>query len=228
METILFLHGWGGDENSFAPILPFFEKQYKCLCPAMPMFQKDSKKDNPDSAWTLKDYAEFIENYLDENNIEKCHILAHSFGARVTTLLLNRNPDRYGRIILTGAAGIKKRKTLCVWLKIKSYKVRKKLFMNKKESGSTDYKKLTDEGKKTFQKIIEYDLKGEISKIFHPTLLIYGGHDTATPVKMGRKWAKLSKNSILVTYKKSGHFCYIDENSRFIKDSSEFLSCMLK
>jgi len=223
MQTILFLHGWGGDEKSFTPILQYFKQHFNCLCPALPMFQSDSIKENPGAPWTLDDYADFVEEYLDKNDVEKCHIIAHSFGARVTALLLNKDPKRYGRIVLTGAAGIRKR-SLCVWFKVRVYKLRKRVFKIKKQGGSSDYKKLTDAGKKTFQNIITFDLKNEIAKIIHPTLLIFGGKDSATPIKLGKKWQKLSKNSKLIIYKKSGHFCFIDEHARFIRDAYDFLN----
>jgi len=221
MKTILFLHGWGGDENSFANILPFFSKYFNCLTPSLPMFQKD--QDSPDTPWTLDNYADYVEKYLDSHNVEKCHIMAHSFGARVTTILVTRNPDRFERIVLTGAAGIRRRK-LSTFIKIKFYKLKRKLGFKQKSGGSSDYQKLTNIGRKTFQNIINRDLRPEIKQITNHTLLIFGKKDTSTPVKLGKKWAKLSPNAKLLIYKQRGHFAFIDETSRFIKDSHKFLS----
>ncbi|MCL2755965.1 MAG: alpha/beta hydrolase [Firmicutes bacterium] len=219
MKTILLLHGWGGNENSFAPILPYLSKHFRCLAPAFPMFGCDSDN-QPDTPWTLDDYTNFIQEYLVTNNVEKCHILAHSFGARVTALLVTRNPARFEKLVLTGAAGIRRRKFSTI-IKIKLYKLRKKLGY-KKQSGSPDYKKLTNSGKKTFQNIINRDLKSEIKQINNPTLLIFGRNDNATPVKLGKKWVKISQNANLLVYNNSGHFAYLDETSRFIKDTCEF------
>ncbi len=44
-------------------------------------------------------------------NLAPCDIVAHSFGARVAILLAATYPELVGRMILTGAAGIKKPKT---------------------------------------------------------------------------------------------------------------------
>ena len=41
-------------------------------------------------------------------NLAPCDIVAHSFGARVAILLAATYPELVGRMILTGAAGIKK------------------------------------------------------------------------------------------------------------------------
>ncbi|MCL2850829.1 MAG: alpha/beta hydrolase [Firmicutes bacterium] len=229
MDTILFLHGWGGNEYSFAPILPMFEKHFKCISLSLPMFQRENGENEPDKPWTLEDYAEFIERKLDEHQVEKCHIVAHSFGCRVAVLLVRRNAERFKKLVMTGAAGIKKRRSIRTMLKILIYKARKKLasifgreFVSK-NTGSEDYKKLSDYGKITFHNVIRRDLRYQISQIEHDTLLVFGSMDKATPVKLGKKWYKLAKNAKLKVYEKSGHFCYIDERERFIVDSFAFL-----
>ena len=239
METILFLHGWGGGSQSFAPVWKFFEKRFICLAPSLPMFEAECAEGGtcesaqscpddwdykPTKPWTLEDYAEFVERFLDDNTVQKCHIVAHSFGARVAVLLVNRNKARYGRIVLTGAAGIKPRKRLIVLLKIWCYKIRKKLFGAKARGGSSDYRKLSPVGRRTFQNILNRRLEREISQICNPTLLIYGKNDKATPPWMGRKWAKISPVAELNIYNKSSHFCYIDEPARFNAEVYLFLS----
>ena len=210
----MFLHGWGGNETSFANILPFFRCHYRCLTLSMPMFQKEGYADKP---WTLDDYAGFVTQFLDNNKVEYCHIIAHSFGCRVATLLATQNPSRYGQLVFTGAAGIRYRKRVNS-IKIWFYKLRKKLFKTTK-GGSSDYRNLSQVGKITFQNIINRDLSPDIAKIQNPTLLIFGHYDKSTPLKIGRKWQKLVKNSELRVYKNSGHFCYIDEAERFIADA---------
>jgi len=216
METLLLLHGWGGDECSFAPILPSLLKKFNCLAPAMPMFKKGES--SVPNAWTLEDYADYVENYLDQLNVKKCHILAHSFGCRVTILLALRNPDRYEKFLFTGAAGIKPRRSVRIRMKILWNKFMRKIG-GKKDRGSADYRALSDTGKLTFQNVLRRDLSKEISLVQNETLLLFGKHDKATPPWMGRKWKNLSPNAKLVIYNKSGHFAYIDEKNRFISDA---------
>ena len=239
MDTVLFLHGWGGDENSFAPVISMFEKQFKCVNLKFPQFQQDdpalgTKENSPDQIkpWTLEDYANFVERRLDELGIEKCHIVGHSFGARVAVLLVGRNPERFEKLVLTGAAGIRKRRSFKTILKILWFKIKKKvgkIFGRKVVSGgSEDYRKLSDVGKVTFHNVIRRDLSAEIAKIAHSTLLIFGGNDRATPVRLGKKWQKLAQVALLKIYQYSGHFCFIDEPERFIVDVFSFLGVVYK
>ena len=199
-DTLLFLHGWGGDENSFAPLLPYFRIKYNCLAPTF----------SPPHPWTLEDYADFVEKFLDQHSIEHCHIIAHSFGARITALLVTRNPLRYGKLVLAGAAG----------LRMPSLRTKLRLKLRKP---SKDYLAMPPEGKQTFKNIVNRDLSPEIANIQNKTLLIFGRNDKSTPVKMGRRWEKLMSDSKLVIYKNSGHFPYIDQTGRFIRDVALFL-----
>ena len=217
------LHGWGGDERSFANIVPFFGKHFRCLVPSMPMFQSADVL-SPGKPWKLEDYADFIIKYLDEHKVEKCHILGHSFGCRVAALLAAYRPERFGRLVFTGAAGIRPRRKPNIVAKIWWHKTCRRLGVKRRKSaGSADYQKLTPAGKVTFQNILRRDVSDEITKVLHPTLLIFGKNDTATPPYLGRRWRRLAPDARLVIYERSGHFCYVDEAARFSIDTLNFL-----
>ena len=210
-KAILFLHGWGGDENSFASIAPFFKKHYNCVFIRFPT--------DPPEPWCLDNYANLVMEKINQQGIDKCHIIAHSFGARVASLLLNHYPKRFDRIVLTGPAGIPKHFSLWLWLKIRFNKL-----FRRKNAGSSDYRKLTSIGKQTFKNIIGRDLRPEIRQIVHKTLIIWGNRDKAIPRYMVKLWTNLNTNTKLITYKGNGHFCFIDSPTRFIIDTQEFLS----
>jgi pimeloyl-ACP methyl ester carboxylesterase len=236
METILFLHGWGGNSQSFVLIERYFAKTYNIICPSMPCFQSDDGNGNskslscviesqslPEKPWTLDDYVLYIESILREKNVSKCNIIAHSFGARVAVLLINKNPALVNKMVIVGGAGLKPRLNLFIWLKIKFYKIKKRLFRDA-TGGSSDYKALTPNGKIAFQNIIKRDLSFEIKSVKVPTLLIYGKHDRSTPPYMGRRFAKLCQTAKLKIYKNCGHFAYLEQPSRFITDCKDFFA----
>lgn len=211
VENILFLHGWGGNEKSFAPILSFFKSRYNCICVNMPK--------EPDKPWTLEDYAELVIAQLNGMNVKYAHIIAHSFGARVAALLLNMQPERFGRLVLAGPAGIKPRFNLWKWFKVRLHKL--KVIKSK---GSSDYRVLSLNGKITFQNIIKRDLVPEISQIIHPSLIIWGAKDKSVKKYMAKKWTTLNDCTRMKTYKNSGHFCFLDDCTRFIVDAEEFIN----
>ena len=221
VKTLLFLHGWGGNRASFANTEPFFAPRFNCLFPEFPTEPPNGRP------WALRDYVTIAERQLESAQTDKFSIIAHSFGCRVAVLLALKHPNRFEHIILTGAAGIKPRFRLNIWLKIKLYKLRKKLFKNAR-GGSPDYRKLSNPGKETFQNIINRDLRPEIKRLGHqfrqiPTLLIWGKKDKSTPLYMAKEWTKHLQQSTLTIYKNSGHFCFIDEPARFTADVFKFL-----
>jgi len=220
MENLLLLHGWGGNENSFAHILPNLRNFYNCIHPAMPMFKEGDS--HPEIPWTLEDYADYILRILDEKGITKTHILAHSFGARVAAILYRKRPEMFSKFVLTGAAGIKRRFRPIVWARIALYKLKRKLGY-RGNGGSAEYRVLNPNGKKTFQNIISANIIKEIKAIKVPQLLIYGRDDKATSTWMGKRWTRISQNAKLRIYKDAGHFCFIDFPTRFINEMLNFL-----
>jgi pimeloyl-ACP methyl ester carboxylesterase len=214
MDTILFLHGWGGNERSFAPVEKYFGRYYRTFCPPLPC--------PPDTVWTLNDYVIYIEDFLAKNSITKCCIICHSFGARVAVLLMTKNPRLADKLIVADGAGLKPRFNLRIWLKIRIYKLKKRLF-GRANGGSPDYRRLPPNGKMTFNNILGCDLRGEIKKIKTPTLLIYGARDRATPPYMAKRWAKLCPAAEYKIYKNCGHFAYLDNTAQFIKDCAQFI-----
>ena len=209
MTPIIFLHGWGTDQKSFAPVRRFFESNYKCI-----FVDFDC---NPSKPMVLEDYAEYVEQILIREKITHCYIIAHSFGARVAALLGVRNPHMIRRMVLTGAAGLRPRFNIKTFAKIRLYK------MFKIGKGSSDYRNLSKSGKITFQNIILRDLSYEITRLKIPTLLIYGRGDKSTPIYMGKRWTRLQKSSILKVYAEAGHYTFVDSPARFILDAHKFL-----
>lgn len=218
MENLLFLHGWGGSDKSFAAVEQYFRAKYNCIFACFPCFQI-TDENPPTSAYTLEDYAEQVVKLIDEKKVNKCHIIAHSFGCRVAALLVNMYPQRFGKLILIGPAGIPKRFSLRLKVKIWLHKIGVI-----KLRGSTDYRALTDIGKITFQNVIKRDLRPEIRRIKNQTLIIWGNRDKAVKRYMVKLWTKLSSGARLITYKGAGHFCYVDAPTRFIIDAQEFLN----
>ncbi len=220
MQTILFLHGWGGDASSFAPISQYFARTvdadgepYQVFTPAVAC--------PPQTVYTLEDYADDIDNFLQVRQVTQCIVVAHSFGARLVAVLNARHPQLFSKIVITGGAGLKNWR-LKTWLKIQWYRLRRRLGL-KPTGGSADYRRLDDNGKRTFQNIVNRDLSREIAQITAPVLLIWGAQDRETPLCHMHRFARLIPHAKKIVYLHSDHFAYLSEAGRFINDVSKFL-----
>jgi len=217
-EWIVFLHGWGGSVDSFLAVAKCF-KNNRCLLLDFPPF---GKSEQIDDVWELEDYVCLLKELLDFLKIDNIKLIAHSFGGRVAILFASIY-NNVSKMILTDSAGIRPKKKLIVWFKIKKYKLLKKLGFKQKNKGSKDYQALSDNMKKTFVKIVNRHLEKECLKISCPTLIIFGEKDKTTPIYMAKKLNSLIKDSEVIIFKNAGHFAYLDKFNDFVIISNKFM-----
>ena len=107
-EKIVFLHGWGCDSQLMKPLADKFSDRYRTLLIDFPGHGKSSR---PDTPWGVPEYAECLMTVINLLGFTPCHVIAHSFGARVAAWIASGYPEFFDKIILTGAAGIRPRET---------------------------------------------------------------------------------------------------------------------
>ena len=230
-KVLIILPGWGDTRNTFDFYINLLKDKFTIYIFDYPCFGK-SKFPNKDLI--LDDYAYYINKLIRNNNICNPYIMCHSFGCRISILLITKYRVLVDKLLIIGGAGIR-RKSLKRWFKSFKYKLLKKIayFLpsNKKEKylnklfnkySSSDYKNLNDNMKKTFRNIIKTDLRKELKYIYCPTLLIWGENDTETPLKDGILMNKKINNSGLITIKKGTHFVYLEYPFYILKIILEF------
>lgn len=218
-KWLLFLHGWGGDIQSFACLYPSF-KNFKVLAVDFPPFGCSEEPKHP---LTMNDYVEMIKQLLKLLKIRKINIIAHSFGGRVALILASQT-KLVNKLILVDSAGLKPRKSLVVRLKILKYKALKKLNKTPKNAGSEDYQHLSTTMQKTFVNVVNFHLDNVCKNITCPVLIVWGKKDKSTPIWMAKKLNKLISNSNLVVFGDSGHFSYLNHPQKFCQITKSFLN----
>ena len=106
-KQLLFLHGYLSEGGAFAAQTRFFSQYFDCFAPDLPGFGNNAEMPYP---YALSDYADWLKNYMKANGIERPHVVAHSFGARVAVKAAAAEPALFSRMVLTGAAGMKPRR----------------------------------------------------------------------------------------------------------------------
>ena len=113
-KSILLLHGWGANLDLFRGIINHLSRSYTVYALDMPGFGKTTE---PNDAWCVDDYVDFVIKFIEKMKIDKLSILGHSFGGRVIIKLANREnlSFKIEKIILVDSAGIipkNKKKTM--------------------------------------------------------------------------------------------------------------------
>ncbi len=232
-KPLLFLHGWGSNCQSFYPVLKKLETVRSCYLPDFPGF---GNSEAPSKPWTVSDFADIIEKFIEKHLPEgSFDILAHSFGARVAIKLLNRPAlsERIDKVIFTGAAGLKPKRSLSFYIRKYTAILLKmpflllpKMLREKglhwlrntslwKKLGSSDYQKLGGVMRQTFIHVVSEHQEKELSNIPHEILLLWGKNDTATPPEQGERMNSILKHSAFVPIEHAGHYAFIDKPAQF-------------
>lgn len=216
------MHGYLSCGRSFSYQLKFFARDFAVFAPDLKGFGHNAGMEYP---YSLSDYAEEVKEYMSKNGIEKPHVIAHSFGARIAIKLAAENPDLFDALVLTGAAGLKPKRGLIKRVKAIEFAVLKRFVKREKLARfySPDYLKLDDTMKQSFVKIVNETLDGSLPYIKNKTLVVFGEKDKETPSYMAKRLYKGIKNSRLLFIKDAGHFAFIDKPHTFDTEVREFL-----
>ncbi len=238
---VLLLHGWACSARMMESVSALLAPKMRVAAVDFPGHGRNGAAQAPREPWGVPDYMELCVHIVKTLGLAPCDIVAHSFGARVAILLAAEHPELVGRMILTGAAGIRKPQDGKASMKQRLYKGLRGA-MNAAEKthlfgslpdkgrealvqrfGSADYKALTPDMRQTFNRVITLDLTDRLSEIKAPTLLYWGAQDTETPLWMGQKMEELIPDAGLVVEPGAGHFAYLEQNAKFLRIVSNFL-----
>lgn len=218
----MFLHGYLSCKESFAYQKSFFERDFNVYIPDLKGFGTNKGMEYP---YSLDDYIKEVKKYVLDNGLSRPHVIAHSFGARITLKLAYQEKDFFDKIVLTGAAGLKPKRSFKLYLKKSLYKTLKVFIPKDKLSlfYSKDYNSLDSIMKQSFIKIVNENLDYTLNGINNKTLLVFGKEDRETPIYMAERLKKGIKDSELLVFDGAGHFPFIDKPFKFNTEVREFL-----
>ncbi|MEG2540682.1 MAG: alpha/beta hydrolase [Clostridia bacterium] len=220
-DDIVFLHGWGGDISSFLFIAKQLSRSYKVTLLDFPAFGDSAE---PETPFTVSDYAECVVQLLDDLKIDCATIVGHSFGGRVAMELAMFYPKRVSALVLIDSAGLKPRRKLSYYLRLILHKSLKKCGCAGLK-GSADFQKLSPTMKETFKNIVNYDQTPLLKDIAQQTAIFWGKEDTETPPYMAKKLRRHIVHSEIF-WLDGGHFAYISDSAKFYAILCAFLHTM--
>ncbi len=230
-DKILLLHGWGGSCDSFAPVVNALAiAGFEAIAPTFPGF---GDVPEPEEPWGVEEYSLWTLDFIKENGLEGCPVIAHSFGGRVTVWLASRHPGLFSKLVLVDAAGVRPKRGPKYYIKVYGYKLlklmgklppfKKALEQRLQNAGSADYRALSKLMKQTFIKVVNEDLTPLLKNINESALLVWGSEDSETPLYMAKTMERLIPDAGLVVFNGAGHFSYLDEFHRFMAVLKSFL-----
>jgi len=233
--SLLILHGWGGSSGSWVEVSEHLAKRgLKVIVPDLPGFGKSI---SPSIPWEVKDYSNFLFNFIEKIGIAEANLMGHSFGGRITIKFATLYPQKFKNLILCASAGIKHPLTLGQKIVLNLSLIGNFLFSKRplkrfKDIARNifysflrkkDYAKVKGVMKETFQKVVAEDLRAELSKIKTRTLIIWGQNDKSVPLEDAYLMKEKIPQSTLEILPKVGHTPNLEEPEKLAEIIFNFI-----
>ena len=224
-QAVVLLHGWGVDHHLMEPLAVHLQTYFKVYNLDWPGF---GESETPKYAFSTTDYCRILTEFINKLNIKEPLIIGHSFGCRIALRYAALKPVK--KMILAAAAGLPPKRGADYYIKVYTYKALKQLrrlpffeeLATQVDYGSEDYRQLSGVMKTTFVKVVNEDIRSELSKINCEVLLVYGEYDEDTPLWMGEYLEKNLPNAGLAVFAGDDHYAYLNQLSRFLQVTDIF------
>ena len=227
-DTVVILQGWGTEFATYNSVAACISDRYRVVQFDFPGF---GASDEPREPWAVEDYANFFLDLMAALGIQKATLLGHSYGGRVIIRLAARESLSFTieRIVLVDSAGILPKKTWKQKMKIRRYKLLKRIVNLKlvyaicprlidewkNSQGSADYRNASPMMRQCLVKAVNEDLTELLPRIRQDTLLIWGDLDTATPIADAKLMEEKIPGAGLAVIPGTGHFSFLENPALF-------------
>lgn len=237
-ETVLLLHGSGPGVTAYANwrlLIPELSRNFHVIAPDIIGFGYTESP--PGFDYNLKNWIQFVIDFMDALNIKRAHLVGNSFGGAVSLAITAKHPERVNRFVLMGAAGINFEITEGlekVWGYKPSLEAMRDLmetFAYNKDLVNDDIVQSRYEAsirpgyQETFEKLYPAPYQetlnalhlpeSELQQINHHALIVHGREDAIVPLDCSIRAHHLLKHSDLHVFGECGHWTQIERADDF-------------
>ncbi|HVX02108.1 MAG TPA: alpha/beta hydrolase [Nitrososphaera sp.] len=238
-KDLVLLHGLGASSERWLQVAPTLSRYFRVVVPDIVGF---GYSDKPTVEYTMDFFVDYLDGILQNLGIEKPHVVGSSFGGHLAAEYAIRNRRRIDKLALASPAGIMRTSTPILDQYIMAalyptYENALKAFRDMARDPSivndetvTDFIKRMDlpNAKYAFMSTLlgmRYSppLRGRLSSIIAPTLVIWGDDDRMIPVQYAKDFREVP-NCELVVIKDCGHTPYVEKPMTFNRIVLKFLA----
>jgi proline iminopeptidase len=278
--VMVFIHGWAGSARYWQSTAEALSNHFDCLLYDLRGFGRSRGKPSLASAsvslaseqliqeqseampaaslsayaeltYELEEYVEDLAALLDALQVERFYLNAHSMGASIAILFLNRYRTRVERAILTCSGVFEyEEKAFATFHKFGSYVVKfrpkwlgkipfvDQMFMARflhrpipaaerlgflEDFLVADYEAALNTIFTSVSKAAAERMPQEFARVTVPTLLIAGEYDKIIPAQMGRQAAAMNDLVEFALIPNTAHFPMLEDPAAYLQRVREFL-----
>lgn len=259
--VMVFIHGWGGSARYWKQTAQYHSPQFDCLLYDWRGFGRSPlPRPTPEAVaalgYDMEGYADDLDALLTHLGLDKISINAHSAGASIAVLFMNRYPHRTQQAVLT-CHGIFEYRAIAfkAFHAVGKYVVQfrpkwlaqipfvDRMFMARflhRPIAAQDRREFLDDFLMADYEAALGTIYTSVSKhaaevmpqeyqsLAIPVLLISGEYDEIIPVRLGRKAAALSDRVQHVIMEGTGHFPMLEDEPIYRKVVDNFLQTQLQ
>ncbi len=245
-DTILLVHGFGGEKDNWVFYAPYLTGQYRVIIPDLPGFGENMRILGRD--YSMAKQAERLRDFLDRLGVEHCHYAGNSMGGFIGLHAALLYPQRLRSLTLLNNAGVKgdvrselehlldegqnplriqDQDDIEAMLAFISHRpvrlpARLRKVMHKH---ALQHPELMDEiFEQTKQDSLEFPLTDRLGEIETPTLIIWGQHDRVIDVSCVPVLESGIRGSEAVVFDDVGHVPMIEAPKRTAKVHRAFMA----
>ena len=243
-QPIIFLHGIGGNAQTWHYQLDAFRNEYRTIALDLPGYGTSA----PLSAMSFPALAKWLDDSLDRLEVEEPILVGNSFGGMIAQEYLATYPGRAKAVVLYGTSPAFGRKDGDWQQKFVRARLQPlddgktmvelapKIASGLVGSGATaEGVALVQEGiaavpEETFRAavhcLVDFDQRENLSKIDIPCLVLVGEEDTNAPAPMMEKMASKIPGALYCCLPTLGHVAHAEDAIVFNRALAEFLDTL--
>ena len=246
-EPLILLHGSGPGVTAFANwrgVIPDLAAQFRCYAPDTLGF---GDTDFPDDiqGFDMDRWMAHLTGFMDALGIERAHFIGNSYRGVLTVALAARHPERVGRIVLMGAAGLRfpiSEGLAKVWgyqssleamrdlmttfafdpALVKDEIVASRYHASIRRGAQEAFPSLFSEPRQRWLDALATS-EDAVRALPHQTLILHGREDTIVPLHISQRFHELIPNSELHVFGHCGHWTQIEKRERSLELVTPFL-----
>jgi 2-hydroxy-6-oxonona-2,4-dienedioate hydrolase len=239
-KVLILLHGLGASAERWSFVIPTLSKYFHVIIPDIIGF---GYSDKPALEYTMDFFIDFFRSFLDHLGISKASIIGSSLGGYIASEFAIRFNHMVEKLVLVSPAGMMRRSnpTLDRYIMAALYPEYQRVYEAFSEmvydSNAVNQETVMDfmnrmslpNAKYAFMSTllgIRYapDLRGRLSIITAPTLLVWGDNDTTIPLaEYSNQYNGIPNMEEIIVIKNCRHIPHVEKPATFNRIVLRFL-----